>query len=252
MDPVGWTSEQATAVAAWVAALASAATFVVLLVTAIYAARQFKETKELRRAQTRPYVVPSIDVEQQTLFMFRVENLGTTPAYNVRIEFDDAPRSEMRDLEDLRLLKEPIPTMPPGQVFRAYWESSLTVFSDEKPYPHPLSYRVRVAYEDLRGHHYGPEEYVLDFRVFHGQATGPKGMRELIGEVEKLVKEHKKWTDGVRGIRVNSMDAVQKERREHRPLHFRGMKDARAKHGLKGAVQYWTDVWRRRHGLWSR
>lgn len=252
MDPFRWTPEQYTAAATWVAALATAATFVVLLVTAIYAARQFKETKELRRAQTRPYVVPSIDVEQQMLFMFRVENVGTTPAYNVQIEFDEAPRSEMRDIEELRLLKEPIPTMPPGQVFRAYWESSLTIFSDEKPYPHPLSYRVRVTYEDLQGHHYGPEDYVLDFRVFHGQATGPKGMRELVGEVEKLVKEHKKWTDGGRGIRANTIDAVNMERRMDRPMHFRQMKDARAKGGLKGAAQYWIDIWRRRHGLWSR
>jgi hypothetical protein len=137
--------------------------------------------------------------------MFRVENVGTTPAYNVRIRFDEAPRSEMRDIEDLRLLKESIPTMPPGQLFRAYWESSLTMFSEKKPYPHPFSYRVRVAYQDLQGHHYGPEDYILDFRVFQGQATGPKGMRELVSQIEKLVQEHKKWTEGARGIRVNAV-----------------------------------------------
>jgi hypothetical protein len=184
--------------------------------------------------------------------MFRVENVGTTPAYNVRIRFDEAPRSEMRDIEDLRLLKESIPTMPPGQVFRAYWESSLTMFSEKKPYPHPFSYRVRVAYQDLQGHHYGPEDYILDFRVFQGQATGPKGMRELVSQIEKLVQEHKKWTEGARGIRVNAVDAVKEKRRLYRPVHFRQMRDAHEKDGWKSAARYWIDVWRRRHGLWSR
>lgn len=117
----------------------------------------------------------------------------------------------MRDIDELRLLTEPIPTMPPHQVFRAYWESSLTVFSEDEPYPHPLSYEVSVTYEDLHGHKFGPEAYILDFRVYQGQASGPKGMGELVKALENLVAEHKKWTDSGRGLRVATVDAIKKE-----------------------------------------
>jgi hypothetical protein len=245
MDPFGWTPEQYTAAGTW-------ATFVVLLVTAIYAVRQVQAAEKLRRDQARPYVVPSIDVEQRTIFMLKVENVGKTPAHNIELRFDVPPRSEMRDLENLRMLTEAIPTMPPGQRFRAYWESSLTVFDDKKPYPHPLSYRVTVIYEDHQGRVYGPEPYVLDFRVYEGQAAGPKGLTDLIGAVENLAAEHKKWTDGLRGLRVNARDAVKEERRSVRPSHLRQTRRAYADEGLKGATMYWVDVWRRRHGLWSR
>jgi hypothetical protein len=71
----------------------------------VRASGQFQETKELRRAQTRPFVVPSIDVEQQMLFMLKIENVGATPAFNVRLDFEDSPRSESKDIEELRMLK---------------------------------------------------------------------------------------------------------------------------------------------------
>jgi len=245
MDPFGWTPAQYTAAGTW-------ATFLVLLVTALYAVRQVQAAERLRREQARPYVVPSVDVEQQTLFMLKVENIGKTPAFNVKIRFDVPPRSEMRDVENLRMLSEPIPTMPPGQRFRAYWESSLTVFDNKRPYPHPLSYRVTVTYDDHEGRSYGPEPYVLDFRVYEGQAAGPKGMTDLIGAVEKLAAEHKKWTDGIRGLRVNARNAVTEERRSARPFHLRQARKAYEEQGPKGVATYWIDVWRRRYGLWSR
>jgi hypothetical protein len=252
MDPFGWTPEQYTAAGTWATFFVLLVTALILLVTALYAVKQVQVAEKLRRDQTRPYVVPSIDVEQQTIFMLKVENIGKTPAYGVEIRFDEPPRSQMRDVENLRMLTEPIPTMPPGQQFRAYWESALTVFDEKKPYPHPLSYKVTVTYTDGQGQVYGPEGYLLDFRVYEGQAAGPKGMSELVRAVEKLAAEHKKWTDGIRGLRVNTRDAVKEERRSARPSHLRQTRKAYKDNGLKGATKYWIDLWRRRYGLWSR
>jgi hypothetical protein len=252
MDLATWTPAEQTAAATWVAAGAAVGTLVVLLVTAVYAVRQFKEAKELRRDQTRPYVVPSIGVEQQMMFMFVIENVGTTPAFDVAVKFDPPPRSDIKDLDAVSILKEPIPTMPPGQRFRAYWESSLTVFSEEKPYPHPMTYEVTVRYRDAQGHKYGPEKYVLDFHVYEGQAQSQKGMAELVKAVEELTKEHKKWTDGVRGLQVSATNATRKARREDRPFHFRKTRRIYSDEGPVAAGRYWIDVWRRRYGLWSR
>ncbi len=60
MDPSGWSPEQYTAAATWVAAATAVATLAVLALTARYTARQFEEAKKLRRDQTRPYVVPQL------------------------------------------------------------------------------------------------------------------------------------------------------------------------------------------------
>lgn len=227
----------------------------ILFATALYARGQVRQAVELRRDQSRPYVVPSIEVEQQFMFMLTLENVGRTPARNIEIAFDQPPRSTLKDIEAVRFVREPIPTMPPGQKFRAYWESALAlalaVFSDENPYPHPVSYRVRVSYHDHQGHHFGPEDYVLDFRVFEGQAAGLKGITELIRTMEDLLKEQKKWTDGSRGLRVNVRSADTMDRREARPIHFRGARPEYREHGSLAAIRYWVDVWRRRYGLWS-
>jgi hypothetical protein len=182
------TVAQESGTAAWISAWAAVGTLTVLVVTAVYAIRQFGEAKELRRDQTRPYVVPSIGVEQQMMFMLFIENVGRTPAFNVVVDVDPQPQSEIKDLEAVSILRQPIPTMPPGHRFRAYWESSLTVFDEENPYKHPMKYKVTVNYSDSRGQKYGPEDYVLDFHVYEGQAIGPKGVTELVKAVEELTK----------------------------------------------------------------
>ena len=242
----------ATDAPAWVSAGAAVATFLVLVVTAIYAVRQFSEAKELRREQTRPFVVPSIGVEQQFLFMYVIENVGKTPAFDVSVAFDPAPESDLNDLENAWILTQPIPTMPPGQRFRTYWESALTVFSEEKPYGHPLSYQAFVTYQDSAGRKYGPERYVLDFQVFRGQAGGTKGLPELVKAVEELTKEHRKWTNGIRGLSVGVVDSVKKARRSERPLHLAATRSAVKDKGIWAACKYWIDVWRNRYGLWIR
>lgn len=245
MELIEWTPEHYTAAGTWAMVL-------ILAVTLIYARGQVKEAVRLRRDQRRPYVVPSIDVEQRLLFILSVENVGTSPARNVRIDFDEAPRSNLNEIERLRIFSEPIPTMPPRQKFRATWESALDVFSKEEPYPHPLSYRVNVTYEDHHGHVYGPEPYILDFRVYEGQAVGPKGMAELVIGIEQLLAEHKKWTDGISGILVSSQDATRQRRRLERPSHLRLARREYENSGWKGALSYWLHLWRRRHGIWFR
>jgi hypothetical protein len=195
-------------------------------------------------------VVVSIDVEQQMLFMLTVENIGSSPAFDVVIEFDQPLRSSLKEIEDVRMFNEPIPMLPPERKFRATWESSIDVFKND--YPHPLNYRATATYKDHHGRRYGPEPYVLDFRMYEGQAIGPKGLNEVVQSLENLLKEHKKWTDGIKGLRVHSVDAIRKDRRDSRPTHIRQMKRAFSQNGFGGAVSYWVGVWRRRYGLWSR
>jgi hypothetical protein len=142
--------------------------------------------------------------------------------------------------------------MPPGQRFRAYWESALVIFSKKEAYPHPLAYTVHVSYEDQHGRPFGPETYVLDFRVFEGHATAAKGMAELVRAIEDMTREQKKWTDGARGLSVKAWDADRESQRDHRPWRFRQARRAYEKGGWKAWVKYWIGHWRQRYGLWSR
>lgn len=250
MDPFGMSPEQYMAGASWITAIATVATLAVVIFTARYAARQVNEAKELRRAQFRPYVVVSIDIEQQMLFMLAVENVGTTPAHNVRVLFQEPPRSTMKEIEEVRFLKEPTPTMPPSAKFRAYWESSMTVFSENQPYPYPMSYAVDVTYEDHHGHEFGPERYILDFRVYEGQAAGLKGMSELVKTLEKIQRQQEQ--SARRGIMVKVKNEDRAERRRLRPFVLRRALRERDKEGWFAFFTYLAAHFRRDHGLYEQ
>ena len=242
--------EQYTAAATWIAALAAVGTLVVVTVSALYAKGQLGEARRLRLAQTRPFVVVSVDVEQRSMFMLTVENVGPVPARNVRVSFDQMPYSSITNFGEVRMLKEPIPTMPPGHKYSAHWELAFKVFDDKKPYDHPLAYTAEVTYEDLEGYDFGPEEYILDLRIFEGQAASPKGLPELVKVVEDLRDEHKKWT--TRGMFVRAVDEVTRERRNHRPIVIAKALRAKDNDGWRGFVRYLMEHFQRRYGLYER
>lgn len=250
VDPFGWSPDQYTAAGTWVAAFAAVATLVVVIWTARYAKGQLDEAQRLRLAQSRPYVVVSIGVEQQMMFMLVVENVGKVPAQNVRVQFDEPPQSTTRELDDLRLLKEPIPTMPPGHRYRAYWDSAPEVFGEDKPYPYPLSYRVAVTYEDQQGHDFGPEHHILDFRIYEGQAAYPKGIPELTKAVEKIQKQQAQWSQ--RGILVRAVDEVTRERRSYRPILIGRALKQKDDEGWLGLLRFVVGHHRRRYGVYER
>jgi hypothetical protein len=250
MDPFGMSPEQYTAAATWIAAIAAIGTLVVVTVTALYAKGQLGGARRLRLAQTRPFVVVSVDVEQRSMFMLTVENVGPVPARNVRVGFDQMPYSTITSFDEVRMLKEPIPTMPPGHKYSAYWELTFKVFDEKQPYPHPLTYRAEVTYEDLEGHAFGPEEYILDLRIFEGQAAYPKGLPELVKVVEDLRDEHKKWT--VKGMLVRAIDEVTRERRNYRPIVIAKALRAKDNDGWRGFARYLLEHWQHRYGLYER
>ncbi|MEO2106133.1 MAG: hypothetical protein ABGZ36_10900 [Actinomycetota bacterium] len=250
MDPFGFSPEQYAAGAAWLTSFATLATLAVIIASAFYAKKQYELGRETRRDQSRPYVVVSIDVEQQHVFMLCVENVGRSPAFNVRINFDKPPRSLHKDIENVRMLKDPIPTLPPRRKLRAWWEVAFDVFSSEKPYPHPLSYRVEVSYEDHEGHEYGPETYILDFRVYEGQPQGLKGLNELIAAVETLHRQQKAFTE--KGLLVRTTNQDRSDGRVHRPIHLLRAMREKDKGGWIAFLRYWVGWIQRKYGLYIK
>lgn len=235
---------------AWTMAVGTWATVLVLVATLYFVSQQVNEATKLRREQTRPYVVVFIDVEQRSLFMLAVENVGSTPAFNVAIKFDQPPQSRITDFRQVRMLQEPIPMLPPGHKFRVTWDGAHEVLDES--YPYPLSYRATAEYQDHKGRECGPDPYVLDFRVYGEQAQNLKGTHELVTAIENLHKEHAKWTNGIRGLLVHNVDAVKETRRQQRPRYLGKVKCLYRDKGWRAAASYWTGMLQRRYGLWLR
>lgn len=60
----------------------------VLTAAAVFGRHQLNEAKDLREAQTRPFVVIDLGSSAHTLFDLVVKNIGPTLARDVRFEFD--------------------------------------------------------------------------------------------------------------------------------------------------------------------
>jgi len=250
MDSVGANPDLYTAWATIVMAIAATVTLVVVVRTASYARGQLDEARSLRLSQTRPFVVVSVEVQHQSMFMLVVESVGSVPARNVRVVFDQMPHSSFGKFDELRMLNEPIPTMPPGHRYSAHWVQTFKVFDPNHPYEHPLSYEVRVTYEDQAGHQFGPEEYILDLRVFEGQARFPKGMPDLVKAVEELRQQQTGWSR--QGLLVRAADQDARDRRGNRTIVIAEALQAKDEHGWRGMLRYVVDYYREYYGLYER
>ena len=70
-----------------------------------------------------------------------------------------------------------------------------------------------MRYEGPSGRKYGEgEEYRLDIGIYDVVYTGPKGLPELVAEVNKIRSEMEKWKVGIRGLLVHTVN----QRRQHR------------------------------------
>lgn len=250
VDLFAMSPEQYTAAGTWVAALAAVGMLAVVIWTARYAKGQLDEARRTRLAQARPFIVVSADVEQREMLMLSVENVGTVPALNVRVQFDELPHSPITSLDEVAMFNAPVPMMPPGHRYSAYWEQGWRIFNEKKPYEHPMTYRAEVTYEDQAGHEFGPEQYVLDLRVFKGQAVHPKGLPELVKAIEEFRDEHKGWTR--RGLFVRAVDEVTRERRSYRPILIGRALRAKDEGGWRGLGLFVAEHFRQRHGLHER
>lgn len=180
-----------------VAALGAVATALVAAVTAFFILRQLHAAREqLRDArsaqaeQERPYVVVSIDQSEagSQLMDLVIQNVGKTPARNVRLTLDPAPvRAEETpglELAKARLFNEPLPLLPPGRVIRTFFDSAI----DRKDSDLPTEYSVQVTYENSAGETWD-EESVLDLDTLKGAMfVTTYGMHHLAKAVREMSK----------------------------------------------------------------
>jgi hypothetical protein len=202
------------AVAAW----AAWATVGIYVVIGLFAGWQVREARTLREGQARPFVF--VDFEAGFLVYLTVENLGRTMARDVSIHFDKPLESTFdqrsRELNESPLFREPLPALPPGKKIRVLFDQ----FPARLEAGLPLAYEVELRYRGPTGRKEWEQPYRLDLGLYLGAQLPPKGIPELVTEVENIHKEIRKWQgSGIRGLLVHTIDQRRQDRIDMRRMN---------------------------------
>jgi hypothetical protein len=186
----------------------------VLTAAAAFGRRQLNEAKELREAQTRPFVVIDLDSSAHTLFDLVVKNIGPTLARDVHFEFDPPVRSTDDDLDPtkLKMFREGISTLAPGKEIRTLFERGPARHESDLP----DTYDVTVSYTDQTGRRNYVERIDLDFGLYWDRLTvRRRGVHDLHKQLETIAKEIGRWRPNLgRGLLTVTSADVEKRNTE--------------------------------------
>ena len=198
--------------AAWVAAWAAVAAALIYVVLGIFAAVQVLQARATRELTYRPYVV--VDFEfQRFLVYISIRNVGQTPATDVSITFDQPLKAagSTKDPNQAAVFTGPIPMIAPRRNIRVTFGVSHMLLSQPGI---PQRYTATIKYRTIGGksREY-TDTYVLDLTQYADAAVDPKGLPELVAELESVRRELQKWTDGTRGLLAHAVNRKKDARR---------------------------------------
>jgi hypothetical protein len=186
----------------------------VLTAAAVYGRRQLKEARELREAQTRPFVIIDLGSSAHTLFDLVVKNIGPTLARDVRFEFDPPIRSTDGDLDPnkLKMFREGISTLAPGKEIRTLFERGPARHKSDLP----DTYEVTVAYTDQTGKRAYEEKIDLDFGIYWDRQTvSRRDVHDLYKQLETIANEIGNWRPNLgRGLLAVTTADIEKRTAE--------------------------------------
>lgn len=208
-----------------IGAWASVATVALLILAGGIAWWQATEARNLRRAQSRPFVVIDFDAQSIHRFIYlRVVNFGTTMARNVRFEFDPPIESTfdwdgaLPGIADLTIMKDGIRSLAPGKEIKFLFDAVL----DRKQANLADTYDVTVTHEGEERNRLfrSPvsesfkDTMVLDLSIYsnltHITRRGEHDIHERLKEIRDLLK---KWSATGGGLLALSPEDVH-ERQE--------------------------------------
>lgn len=124
-----------------------------------------------------------VDFEPGFRVYLTAENLGRTIARQVSIRSDKPLESTLsgpREIDESPLFHEPIPTLPPGEKIRVLFDQ----YAARVEAKLPLTHDVTLCYKGPTGKKEWEHPYRLDLGIYLGSALPPKGLPELVTEVE--------------------------------------------------------------------
>jgi hypothetical protein len=201
-----------------------------------------------REDQTRPYVVVDWEFEQ-SLIILTIRNVGQTIARNIDLKFPTPLKSATwgdRDFDSMAALRDGIPSLAPGQVLRIHFDT----FTGHKSSGLPMRYKAIAGYDGIRGRRHD-EEFILDLSTYEEAAYAPKGLPDLVKQVEAIRKELHSWRDSSHGgLAVTTADKRGEVLRDQRPYILTKDFHTLRYHGPLKLMRRWINRFRRRHQLY--
>lgn len=204
----------------------------VLAAAAFFGRRQLNEAKELREAQTRPFVVIDLGSSAHTLFDLVVTNIGPTMARDVRFEFDPPIKSTDADLDPnkIKMFHDGISSLAPGKEIRTLFDKGPDRHKSELP----DTYEVTVSYTDQTGKRHYEEKVDIDFGLYWDRLTVTrKDIHDVHRELEKIRREMGKWSARL-GSGLLAVTTADVEKRNEAALQR--LEEHRAEQGTGEAV----------------
>jgi len=167
-----------------------------LSLAAVLGWRQLAHAKDLRDAQTRPFVVVDLGSSRQSFFDLVITNIGSTMARDVTFEFDPPMVTSKKhtDIYKLKAFEEGISTLPPGKEFRTHLDFGPSRFKEELP----DVYRVKINYRGDPGNRPYFEEMDLDFGLYWNRRfITLYDIHDVYKQLELIAKEIRHWRPGI-------------------------------------------------------
>jgi hypothetical protein len=163
---------------------------------AVFGWRQLAHARDLRDAQTRPFVVIDLGSSRQGFFDLVVTNIGSTMARDVTFEFEPpmATSKNYMDIYDLKAFKHGISTLPPGKEFRTLLDFGPPRYEEKLP----DLYRVKIRYRGDPGDRTYTEEMDLDFGLYWNRRyITLRDIHDVHKQLEAIAKELRRWRPGI-------------------------------------------------------
>jgi hypothetical protein len=188
----------------------------VLAAAAVFGRRQLNEAKDLREAQTRPFVIIDLGIPAHTFFDLVVKNIGPTLARDVGFEFAPPAKStdDRLDPNNLKMFRDGISTLAPGKEMRTLFERGPARHESNLP----DSYEVTITYTDQSGRRAYEEKIDLDFGLYWDRPTiNRRSVHDLYKHLETIAKEVRKWSPQL-GRGLLAVTAAEAEKRDTEAL----------------------------------
>jgi hypothetical protein len=142
-------------------------------------------TEQARRETLQPNVVVDIapGVNDSSVFVLTITNMGTSIARNVRVRpLDPMVRSDGTKLHEMTVFTEPITMMPPGHTRQFFYDVSFNPFSGKSP--------LRCRFEVDCDGPFGAVEtahFDIDLTPYEGGWAGPTTLYTVVSQMKKIV-----------------------------------------------------------------
>ena len=199
---------------------------------AVFGWRQLAHAKDLRDAQTRPFVVIDLGSSRQSFFDVVVTNIGSTMARNVTFEFDPpmVTSKEYTDIYKLKAFNEGISTLPPGKEFRTLLDFGPSRYKEKLP----DFYRVKVSYQGDPGERSYEEEMNLDFGLYWNRHyITLHDIHDVHKQLKAIATEMQRWQPAIGSglLAVSTEDVRKRQDQVERDLEEYRAEQAKPEHG---------------------